>query len=180
MDRNLGASQVATSMTDALAYGDLYQWGRLADGHQCRNSATTTIMSSTDQPGNSDFVLTSAMPFDWRNPQNANLWQGVNGINNPCPSGYRIPTYTELNEERGSWTSSNNFGAFASACKFPLGGVRLFDEGGAVNGEGQWGAYWSSTPLGTSIQSEYLQISTDAIMIGSVRGNGYSVRCIKD
>jgi len=34
MDRNLGASQVATSSTDAAAYGDLYQWGRAADGHE--------------------------------------------------------------------------------------------------------------------------------------------------
>jgi hypothetical protein len=40
MDRNLGATQVATSSTDAAAYGDLYQWGRRADGHQCRTSAT--------------------------------------------------------------------------------------------------------------------------------------------
>ena len=31
MDRNLGASQVATSSTDANSYGDLYQWGRAAD-----------------------------------------------------------------------------------------------------------------------------------------------------
>lgn len=30
MDRNLGASQAATSSTDDLAYGDLYQWGRRA------------------------------------------------------------------------------------------------------------------------------------------------------
>ncbi|MCD4736862.1 MAG: hypothetical protein K8R53_12530, partial [Bacteroidales bacterium] len=28
LDRNLGASQVATSSTDTNAYGDLYQWGR--------------------------------------------------------------------------------------------------------------------------------------------------------
>lgn len=28
MDRNLGASSVATSSNDAEAYGDLYQWGR--------------------------------------------------------------------------------------------------------------------------------------------------------
>jgi hypothetical protein len=36
MDRNLGASQVATSSTDPASYGDLYQWGRPADGHQIR------------------------------------------------------------------------------------------------------------------------------------------------
>ncbi|MGA1583494.1 MAG: hypothetical protein ACO4CH_09580, partial [Saprospiraceae bacterium] len=36
MDRNLGASQVADSSSDANSYGDWYQWGRFADGHQCR------------------------------------------------------------------------------------------------------------------------------------------------
>jgi hypothetical protein len=56
MDRNLGASQVATSSTDVNAYGDLYQWGRGADGHQCRTSPTTTFLSSTDQPGHGDFI----------------------------------------------------------------------------------------------------------------------------
>jgi hypothetical protein len=34
MDRNLGASRVATSVSDTLAYGDLYQWGRGTDGHE--------------------------------------------------------------------------------------------------------------------------------------------------
>ena len=57
MDRNLGASRAATSKTDEQAYGDLYQWGRGADGHQCRNSNTTTTLSSTDQPLNGDFIL---------------------------------------------------------------------------------------------------------------------------
>jgi hypothetical protein len=31
VDRNLGASQVATSSTDPVSYGNSYQWGRLAD-----------------------------------------------------------------------------------------------------------------------------------------------------
>jgi hypothetical protein len=57
MDRNLGATQVATSSTDALAYGNLFQWGRGADGHQVRTSGTTTTLSSADQPGNSNFIL---------------------------------------------------------------------------------------------------------------------------
>lgn len=34
MDRNLGASRVAISSADSLAYGDLYQWGRGTDGHE--------------------------------------------------------------------------------------------------------------------------------------------------
>jgi hypothetical protein len=95
MDRNLGASQVATSSTDAASYGDLYQWGRRADGHQCRTSPTTATLSSVDQPAHGNFILAPNAPNDWRSPQNNNLWQGVTGVNNPCPSGYRVPTQTE-------------------------------------------------------------------------------------
>jgi hypothetical protein len=63
MDRNLGASQVATSSTDANSYGDLYQWGRRADGHQCRTSPTTSTLSSTDQPGHGKFILAPKTPI---------------------------------------------------------------------------------------------------------------------
>ncbi len=84
MDRNLGANKVATSMTDTEAYGDLYQWGRLTDGHEKRNSGTTTTLSNSDTPGHGDFITNNSespySPFDWRSPQNNNLWQGVSGI----------------------------------------------------------------------------------------------------
>lgn len=95
MDRNLGASTAATSFTDEQAYGDLYQWGRAADGHQKRDSQTRAIRSNTDQPGHSRFILARGSPWDWRNPRNDNLWEGVNGVNNPCPIGYRLPTDAE-------------------------------------------------------------------------------------
>ncbi|PKP05708.1 MAG: hypothetical protein CVU10_10180 [Bacteroidetes bacterium HGW-Bacteroidetes-5] len=100
MDRNLGATRVATSSTDAEAYGDLYQWGRLSDGHQIRTSGTTTTLADSDTPGHNNFIRSSSLPIDWRDPQNDNLWQGVSGTNNPCPSGFRVPTETELNDER--------------------------------------------------------------------------------
>src|SRR6056297_3172153 len=83
LDRNLGASQVAGSSTDSDAYGDLFQWGRLDDGHQERTSSTTSTNSSSDDPEHSDFILEPDSPFDWRVPQNDNLWQGVSGTNNP-------------------------------------------------------------------------------------------------
>ena len=75
LDRNLGATQVATSSTDTDAYGWLYQWGRLTDGHQIRTSTTTAILSSTDVPLTDDFITVAIAPFDWRTPQNDNLWQ---------------------------------------------------------------------------------------------------------
>jgi len=176
MDRNLGAAQVATSSTDANSYGDLYQWGRGADGHQCRTSATTSTLSSTDQPGHGDFILAAE---DWRSSANTNLWQGVNGVNNPCPSGYRIPTETELDAERLSWSSSNNSaGAFASPLKLPLAGYRG-SYPPAINNVGTYGFYWSSTVSSTNSRSLFFD-SSSAVMGTNYRRFGYSVRCLKD
>ncbi|HOK52570.1 MAG TPA: FISUMP domain-containing protein, partial [Bacteroidales bacterium] len=180
MDRNLGASQVATSSTDAAAYGDLYQWGRGADGHQSRTSNTTTTLATSDTPGHGNFITVDSSPYDWRNPQNDNLWQGVSGTNNPCPSGYRLPTLAEWNVERASWSSNDAAGAFASPLKLTMAG-RRFGTDGSLYDVGSLGGYWSSTveishSLGLSFNSSDAHILFDY----SYRAYGYSVRCIKD
>jgi len=178
MDRNLGATQAATSPTDTLAYGDLYQWGRRSDGHQCRNSPNATTLSSTDQPANSNFIIVTNTPDDWRNPQNPNLWQGVNGINNPCPSGYRLPTETEMNEEILSWSSNDAAGAFASPLKLSMAGYRL-NGTGLITGAGAYGQYWTSTVSNTLSHRLSIQASGSNVNTNN-RARGYSCRCIKD
>jgi uncharacterized protein (TIGR02145 family) len=179
MDRNLGASQVATSSTDQNAYGDLYQWGRRADGHQCRTSATTATLSSVDQPAHGNFIVVPNVPSDWRSPQNANLWQGVNGVNNPCPSGYRIPTETEINAERISWSQNNSVGAFSSPLKWTLAG-RRFSWDGLLSDIGTYGSYWSSTISGIYSLDLDFSISSAGIPGNNSRADGGSVRCIKE
>jgi uncharacterized protein (TIGR02145 family) len=181
MDRNLGASRAAISSTDAQAYGDLYQWGRGADGHQCRNSATTTTLSSTDQPGHGNFILATDSPYDWRIPQNTNLWQGVNGVNNPCPSGYRLPSYAELSSETQTWLSQDTQGAFQSLLKLTLGGNKSW---GVVGNTDQIGHYWSSNNYWSTSNnyygSEALYITESVNWDFNGRSNGASIRCIKD
>ena len=103
MDRNLGASQAATSSTDAAAFGDLYQWGRNEDGHEIRTSTATSTVSSSETPGHANFIINGNSPNDWHTPQNNNLWQGTSGINNPCPNGYRLPTSSEFNNDIPPW-----------------------------------------------------------------------------
>jgi len=180
MDRNLGASRAATSSTDASSYGDLYQWGRGADGHQCRNSATTSTLSSTDQPGHGDFILVPNTPYDWRSPQNANLWQGVNGVNNPCPSGYRLPTRMEFESELATWLSDDAFGAFTSL-RLSMAGGRLNDDGSFLN-VGSFGAYWYSTvSANNGIGSSGLGFNTSSRYPNdNYRSIGRSIRCIKN
>jgi uncharacterized protein (TIGR02145 family) len=178
MDRNLGASQVATSSTDAAAYGDLYQWGRLADGHENRLSGTTTTLSSSDIPGHSNMIVLNISPFDWRNPQNGSLWQGVDGINNPCPAGFRLPTQAEWDAERLSWASNDAAGAFGSPLKLTMAGWRHHFTANLTN-VGTGARYWSGTVNGTDSDALGFDTGT-AFVSGGVRAYGFSVRCIKD
>ena len=178
MDKNLGASQVATSRTDVDAYGDIYQWGRTSDGHESRTSGTTSILSTDDSPGHSDFITNSSSPRDWRSPQNDNLWQGVSGTNNPCPSDYRLPTEAEWEAERTSWSSSNAAGAFASPLKLPVAGYRYYSNG-SLYYVGSIGFYWSSL-VGSTYSRGLVFGSDNAYMHSYHRAYGLSVRCIKD
>jgi len=187
MDRNLGATRVATSSTDFNAYGSLFQWGRAADGHQLITWAsasagsavngTTSILSDDDTPDDAKFILSSSLN-DWRSTQNNNLWQGINGINNPCPSGYRLPTEAEWNAERLSWASQNAAGAFASELKLTTPGYRRFNTG-VLELIGVNGYYWTSTVSGNL--SRYMGISSASVGIfNHHRAFGFSVRCIKN
>jgi uncharacterized protein (TIGR02145 family) len=179
MDRNLGASRVALSSSDSLAFGDLYQWGRRADGHQCRNSDTISVLSSTDQPNHSKFILSSTHPFDWRMPQNNNLWQGVNGINNPCPNGYRLPTSIEFYDESTTWNNSNTTGAYNSNLKLTLAGFRRRESGLVVT---NWnvGMYQTSTIEGNNVKFFNFPNNPTSLIFSDNRSWGASVRCIKD
>lgn len=178
LDRNLGASQVATSSTDVAAYGDLFQWGRGDDGHQIRTSPLINTLSNTDNPGHGSFITTNGFYSNWRTPQNNSLWQGVNGINNPCPTGFRVPTLAELSTERASWGSNkNSLGAFNSPLKLPVAGRRV--QNGSLSVVGSNGSYWSSSVSGAN--SHYLDFYSGAASINIYyRAFGFCVRCIKD
>jgi len=178
LDRNLGASQVATSSADVNSYGDLFQWGRLIDGHQIRTSVTTTTLSDSDNPGNANFIIINSGNYDWRNPQNDNLWQGIGGINNPCPIGWRLPTLEELDAERASWGSNNAAGAYASPLKLPATGIRIRSTG-AIQDAGSRGDYWSSTISDVDTRTLYYTGSS-AFMNTDSRAFGAAVRCIRD
>jgi uncharacterized protein (TIGR02145 family) len=174
MDRNLGASRAATSSTDEAAYGDLYQWGRFGDGHQCRSSATTRKMSSKNAPGHGFFILVS----DWLYLQNNNLWQALDGINNPCPTSYRLPTESEWEAERRSWSSNSSEAAMGSALKLPLAGYRFYYNG-SLGDLGTSGYYWSNSVSDSN--ARFLNIKSDkAFMHPNNRVFGFSVRCIQD
>ena len=183
MDRNLGASRVAVNMTDPLAKGDHYQWGRLTDGHELDDSATTAVLSTSDYPGHGYFITTDTEPHDWRIPQNDNLWQGESSINNPCPSGFRLPTETEFNVERSSWPLGDNGYIFhdeaAYASPLKLIGANCRKSDGTFGSEATWGCYWTSTVNGS--EARYFDFNPGwSTTYGQDRSWGMSVRCIQD
>lgn len=179
LDRNLGASQVATTKTDSNAYGDLFQWGRLDDGHQNRGMVGTTgTRSTTDIPGHNRFTTNN---LDWRNPQKDGLWQGAIGINNPCPAGFRLRTIIEWQLESASWSTSTADGAFNSPLKLTLAGDRY--QSSTILGVGERGNYWSNTTLtGNPKLSKKMYYENSFINPDSndYRSFGACVRCILD
>ncbi len=177
LDRNLGATRACTAINDSACYGDLFQWGRLADGHQAKNSLTTTNLSSTDNPGTNRFITSLDSPQDWRAPQNKNLWQGATGVNNPCPSGWRLPTRNELNAERSSWSSNNSAGAYASSLNWSVAGFR--HPNGNLSSVGSRGFVWSSTDNMTA-SSRLRFVNTGAEMYHRGRAKACSLRCLRD
>ncbi len=181
MDRNLGANKIAESTTDEQSYGGFYQWGRNTDGHQVVTSGTVQTLSPNTNPTHSDFITVQNAPYDWTSAPNNNLWNGLNAINNPCPTGWRIPTSDEFVEEMTLWTNLNNFGAFESALRLPSGGVRGYLSGSRQN-VGSWASYWTSEAF-TSANANVKMLnveSTQAQIVNTYRAIGANVRCIKD
>jgi hypothetical protein len=181
MDRNLGASRVATASNDTLAYGDYFQWGRLDDLHQNYDSETTATLSTADVPNNGGkFILNNAGAQDWRDPQNDNLWQPPALINIPAPSGWRVPTLTEIQDEQATWGTANLAGAYGSVLKLPAAGFRN-NADGVMNNLGSRIYLWSST-VSTVITSASFgsRITSSIATVSGARAFGFTVRLIKE
>jgi uncharacterized protein (TIGR02145 family) len=178
LDRNLGAPNVATAFDNSAGYGYYYQWGRGTDGHQITTSVTTSTLSSSDAPGHGSFILAPSAPNDWRSPQNNNLWQGVSGINNPCPTGFRIPTQSEWAALVSAAGITDYSTAWSSTLKLTAAGYRR--NSGAWDFVGGAGFYWSSSPSDASASSLYFYSFGIAPAYAYNRASGFSVRCLKD
>ncbi len=181
LDRNLGATKVATSHADEASFGWYFQWGRNADGHQIPTSETTKTLSSSDNPGHAKFIV-SQNPYDWRSLHNDNLWQGVDGVNNPCPRGFQLPTWSEWGVLVSAANIKDYATAFKSSLKLPAAGQRNFSDGSIYHSnKNEIGHYWSSTFYSTNAQdlmfSDYGKITTDGIA-AVPRTSGFPVRCI--
>lgn len=192
LQQNLGSSRVATSLDDADSYGDLFQWGRWDDGHQLRNSATTTAPSANSPDGLSgigSFILGSGSASWWATNATSDAWNASSlseitsavGVD-PCKTvgqGWRLPTPAEWTALVGAEGIGNPATAFASYLKLPAAGYRSNTTGGFTY-EGTRGYYWSSGTANSGGKYLYIGSSIANPGAGAPRGQGESVRCIKD
>jgi len=224
--QSMSPSDQATNGATGDNYGDLYQWGRVADGHQSRDShsyqpddqsSANTPVPDDDLDANGQ-VKSSSEAYekfiksngDWHTTPNDNLWDfSMYPDNNPCPSGWRVPTATELQSiMNGNMTrvssipttgttgllSGNTWvyntattpgwlitptGSSVPTLFLPTAGCRL-NGSSAVTNLGSFGYYWGSS-FQTGLGS-YLYFSGSFVTptnYGS-RAFGYSIRCVAE
>jgi uncharacterized protein (TIGR02145 family) len=209
--------------TDQRVWGSIFQWGRYADGHQNRTSLRWPNENDNIQNGvvsgagnfnlngqiaNTHgafgrFIKQEAVPVDWRLPQIDTLWNNgtevapVKTSNDPCPAGWRIPTFTEWSSilattgPNGNARGIANVGSrgvyFAPANTdgratlfLPTAGWRNIGDG-VFNSVGITGAYWSSRTVG--VLSSSLVFTTQHNLNANSsrsRADGFSIRCIAE
>ena len=197
------------------AYGKLYQWGRKygqgysgylydIDGNKTgeySDATTPTIEGGGVSVDNSaDNVFYKGNPeyhYDWVDLHDDQLWNSgtesepLKTEYDPCPTGWRIPTSTELSElykNHSSWTSEEGQPGYwfsgasiytdnVSQVFFPAAGRR--NEYGEAYDRGDHGHYWSSSPSGVYVPYLYFH-SNGAYQDYVFRALGYSVRCVQE
>ena len=201
---------------DDYKYGKLYQWGRKygqgysgefydGDFDQTYSDATVPTFAEGgvseiggNHKSNANVFYTG---YDWVDPRNDELWNSGSESNpvkteyDPCPDGWRVPTYAELSElsknhssrtsengQSGYWFSgASSYTETVPQIFFPAAGYRYYN-GGDANGRGRYGYYWSSRPHDYYYYGAYyLSFSSDnAGMYNDSRAFGHSVRCVQE
>ena len=204
------------NVTDkGFPYGKLYQWGRKygqgysadSDSEPMTYPGPVSAVVGQDASMAGYFFTGSS---DWIDTHDDSMWNSgtedspVRTVNDPCPNGWRVPTYGELNAlrtEYSEWTSKDNqSGCYFSGVSvtvydtvpliedkvqvfFPAAGCRG-DYGDVDYRDYYAGYYWSSTPdydFGFGYLASFLGFSNGrAIMSNIGRANGYSVRCVQE
>lgn len=174
--------------------GDYYQWGymgKAAPGPSGSDLATANEGKFPTFPAGYTWNTLIPSGTDWTDASPM-----VN--NNPCPTGFRVPTKTQWDNVAANNTLSDPSGAvwMTNNINYSSGkffGLNLFlpaagnrGSGGVADGEqynrGNEGLYWSSTSTGAGTNNAWLFAATSSgtTFYTVARLDGGSIRCIKE
>ena len=200
--------EAATADYKGYPYGKLYQWGRrYGQGYDSNDASTpelseggVSLQGGQSKSNENVFFTCSDYPYDWLYSQDGTLWNSgseespVKTEYDPCPEGWRVPTYAELNElytNRSSWTKNDlgqsgywfsgpsSYSQEAAQVFFPAAGYRGYSYGSAY-ARGILGYYWSSSPNDDYLAYLLSFYNGDAYMLSYYRADGDSVRCVQE
>lgn len=188
LQQNLGSSKVADQINDEPSYGDLFQWGRWADGHQKRNSALVAVPTPNNPLGIAEGSSNYFTGTWWTPNSQTDKWEAPtpaeasdsNGCD-PCKAlgqGWKTPNEAEWIAIKNSENITNPASALASNLKLPGNGYRS-NTNGSFTFVGARGYYWSATPSSTGGKYLYVGSVSANASAGAPRGQGAAIRCMK-
>jgi uncharacterized protein (TIGR02145 family) len=173
--------------------GGYWQWGRKGpDSSQWYDTNTPNFAHGPTGPGSSEANDGAISGWDSSDAPNGAWSDTSKTANDPCSSGFRVPTQAQwegvvdnnTQSTVGSWSiSATNYSSarfFGSDLMLPAAGDRYIYGSGALYYRGNYGNYWSSSE--TSSEGAWgLYFYSGYADTGSYyRLFGFSVRCISE
>ena len=186
MDRNLGAVVNAPDFNDlggtwASAYGMIYQWGR-------KDPLVKSLMpteqyyafTSIDEANANPTTFAASVP--WLSSSVADLWQPEKTMYDPCPVGWKVPSYEEIN---GMWYYGE-FSSYGLKMSVNNNQTSWFGFGDYIHSGGDYYLnngntyYWTTNyqPNWNNVRTLYLYNGQGSSDMSPT--DAYPVRCMKD
>lgn len=199
---NFNLAQQATGANDALAFGSLFQWGRKPDGHELITYTSSTgpgtpvhgtTETRSDNPNHALFIADTQYSYpNWwdSNIPYPTFWQqqGTANVNNPCPSGFRVPTTAEYTTWISAAGITNSTTAASSALKLTTGwpnygGIRGYNTGYIAGSNTYWTSTYSATGFYDGVLPDAMLMNPSSAPLirnnSYAPANGLSIRCIQ-